>query len=372
MTPPAPWSPTAHAFAQHQFSHVVNFWKQGRPASLRLEALPGGRAELNVTFQLPPPSEVIPPPSYPGATQQRPIHPIFPGGFSPQGHPLFPGFSPQGPAPGRKTKQAPQKKLSSRQRKSFRRSVLHRAALAALSLPPPKNGTLRQAAQACVQRLQAVSASPVNPQSVKKRPLPISPSALSPSNLPPLAQRIRTDIQIGENEVESPERESLRSRLDPDSFPPLNSPHSVQKVPPPAPLVFTPPKSLEGSEMPAKVAEEVSVEKVAAFEGSEKVSAFEDPVVYDEFVGKSELSKLEEVAEMSNVDESEGSESEGSESEGSEREGSESEGEERRKTERVKVIRDYEAVFSYELTIKKGDLIDLVNDDDKRWWKGKV
>ena len=120
-----------------------------------------------------------------------------------------------------------------------------------------------------MQRLQAVSAFPVNPQSVKKRPLPISPSALSPSNLPPLAQRKRTDIQIGENEVESPERESLRSRLDPDSFPPLNSPHSVQKVPPPAPLVFTPPKSLEGSEMPAKVAEEVSVEKVAAFEGSE-------------------------------------------------------------------------------------------------------
>ena len=360
MTPSAPWSPTAHAFAQHQLSHVVNFWKQGRQASFRLEALPGGRAELNVTFQLPPSSEVVPPPCHPVPVHQRPIHP------------LFPGFSPQGPAPGRKTKQAPQKKLSSRQRKSFRRSVLHRAALAAPSLPPPKNGTLRQAAQACVQRLQAVSASPVNPQSVKKRPLPISPSALSPSNLPPLAQRIRTDIQIGENEVESPERESLRSRLDPDSFPPLNSPHSVQKVPPPAPLVFTPPKSLEGSEMPAKVAEEVSVEKVAAFEGSEEISAFEDPVVYDEFVGKSELSKLEEVAETSNVDESEGSENEGSYSEGSESEGSESEGEERRKTERVKVLRDYEAVFSYELTIKKGDLIDLVNDDDKRWWKGKV
>ena len=79
-----------------------------------------------------------------------------------------------------------------------------------------------------------------------------------------------------------------------------------------------------------------------------------------------------EVAEKSNVDESEVSENEGSYSEGSESEGSESEGEERRKTERVKVLRDYEAVFSYELTIRRGDLIDLVNDDDKRWWKGKV
>ena len=25
MPPQAPWSPTAHAFAQHQFSHEVNF-----------------------------------------------------------------------------------------------------------------------------------------------------------------------------------------------------------------------------------------------------------------------------------------------------------------------------------------------------------
>ena len=90
-----------------------------------------------------------------------------------------------------KTKHA-SKKASSKQRKSYQRSVLHRAALAASSLPPPKIGSLRQAALACVQRQQAVSASPV----AKKRPLPDSPSALSPSNLPPLSQRIRKDIQI--------------------------------------------------------------------------------------------------------------------------------------------------------------------------------
>ena len=36
--PQAPWSPTAHAFAQ--FSHVANFC----PASYRLEALPDGQA----------------------------------------------------------------------------------------------------------------------------------------------------------------------------------------------------------------------------------------------------------------------------------------------------------------------------------------
>ena len=224
-----PWSPTAHAFAQHQFSHVVNFWKQSRQASFQLEALPEGRAVLNLTFQLPPASEVIPPPSYVSPVpRQRPIQPLFPHGCFPQG----PG------GVDSKTKKTG-KKSSSRRRKSFRRSVLHQAALAAPSLPPPKNGTLRQAAQACVQRLQAVSASPVNPQSVKKRPLPVSPSALSPSNLPPLAQRIRTDIQIGESEVESPEKEELRSSPCPESSPSPISP-CVKDFPSPAPLVLTP------------------------------------------------------------------------------------------------------------------------------------
>ena len=295
MTPQVPWSPTAQAFAHHQFSHVANFWKQGRQASFRLEALPGGQAKLNLTFQLPQASEVIPPPQVPPvAVTRRPAYPLFPNGSSPQNSGADP-FA----------KNAPQKKISSRQRKSYRRSVLHKAALAAPSLPSPKSGSLRQAALASVQRQQTVPVLPVTTQSAKKRTLD-SPGASSPSNLLPLAQRIRKDIQVGdfqisEGEVESPERESLRSRLDPDSFPPLNSPHSVQKVPPPAPLVFTPPKSHEGSEMPAEVAEEVFDEKVAAFEGSEEVSTFEDSVVYGEVVGKSELSKLEEVAEIAVV-----------------------------------------------------------------------
>ena len=125
MATQAPWSPTAHAFAQHQFSHVANFWKQGRQATFRLEALPSGQAELNLTFQLPPASEVVPPPShvFSAPATQRPIHPLFPKGFFPQrsGGPV--------------SKPADQKKPSSQQRKSYRRSVLHRAALAAPSLP---------------------------------------------------------------------------------------------------------------------------------------------------------------------------------------------------------------------------------------------
>ena len=233
MAPQAPWSPTAHAFAHHQFSHVANFWKQGRQASFRLEALPGGRAELNLTFQLPPASEVVPPPSYVPTVPapQRPIHPLFPKGFPPQRS--------SDTVPN--TKNACQKRPSSRQCKSYRRSVLHRAALAAHSLPPPKNGSLRQAAQARVQQLQAVSALPVNTKNAQKRPFSDSHS---PSNLPPLAQRIRSDFQIGE---ESPEKELLRTQPTP-----LKSPHPISPcakgLPPPAPLAFTPPK--EGFETP--------------------------------------------------------------------------------------------------------------------------
>ena len=227
MAPQAPWSPTAQAFAQHQFSHVANFWKQGRQASFRLEALPGGRAELNITFQLPPASEVVPPPTHvlPVPVPQRPIVPLFPKGSFPQ---KFDADS-----------KASKRKVSPRQRKSYQRSVLHRAALAAPSLPPPKNGSLRQAAQACVQRLQAVSALPGSLQNSKKRPYPDSPSAPSPSNFSPLAQRIRSDIQVGESELESPEKEILRSPPCPENSPSPISP-CVKGFPSPAPLVFTP------------------------------------------------------------------------------------------------------------------------------------
>ena len=221
MPPSAPWSPTAHAFAQHQFSHVANFWKQGRQASFRLEALPSGQAELTLTFQLPPASEVVPPPAqvYPAHVPQRPILPLFPEGCLPK----------KSDANSKQTS-----KVSSRRRKSYRRSVLYRAALAAPSLPPPANGSLRHAAQACVQRLQAVSALPVSTPSGNKRPFPDSPSP-SPSNLPPLSQRIREDIQIGESEVESPEKEMLRSPSIPENAPALFSP-CLKDIPSPLPL----------------------------------------------------------------------------------------------------------------------------------------
>ena len=138
--------------------------------------------------------------------------------------------------------------------------MLHRAALAATSLLPPKNGSLRQAAQACVQRLQAVS---VSTQNAKKR----SATLLSPSNLSPLAQRIRSDIGIGENEVESPEKELLRSQPCPENTPPPCSP-CVRGFPSPAPLVFTPCK-VESEE----TAKEVEVESEVELESEVEVES---------------------------------------------------------------------------------------------------
>ena len=71
--------------------------------------------------------------------------------WSSSAEPNIPGYFPQawglvqGSSADSRTELASQKNVSSKQRKSFRRSVLHRAALAAPSLPPPKNGSLRQA-----------------------------------------------------------------------------------------------------------------------------------------------------------------------------------------------------------------------------------
>ena len=251
MAPQAPWSPTALSFAHHQFAHVANFWKQGRQAIFRLETLPGGQAELNLTFQLPRSSEVIPPPSQvpPVPAPQRPIHPLFPECCSPQRS-----------ASAARTKPASHKKISSKQRKSYRRSVQHTAALAIPSLPPPMKGSLRQAALVCVQRLQAASVLPMNNQSANKRPLPDSPSANSPSNLPPLAQRIRSDLQIGEESPERYERELLRTQptlqQTPMNYPFPCSPRAMG-FPPPGPLVFTPPKTQEDTEIPVAHVEDV-------------------------------------------------------------------------------------------------------------------
>ena len=78
--PGGPWSATAHNFVQHQLSHAANFWRQGRPAVFHLESLSGGRAVLNLTFQLPPtappPNKL--PPYPPSKTSNNPTFPKFP------------------------------------------------------------------------------------------------------------------------------------------------------------------------------------------------------------------------------------------------------------------------------------------------------
>ena len=55
---------------------------------------------------------------------------------------------------------------------NYRRWVLRRAKLAASSLPPPEDGTLRQAAQAAVDRLQTGKAAETDVEMDSPQQLP--------------------------------------------------------------------------------------------------------------------------------------------------------------------------------------------------------
>ena len=65
------WSPTAEDFTRHQLLHVTNFWRQGRAAEYQLKTLPSGQAELCLTFELPPPSDCVPPPINPALPPRK-------------------------------------------------------------------------------------------------------------------------------------------------------------------------------------------------------------------------------------------------------------------------------------------------------------
>ena len=167
------------------------------------------------------------------------------------------------------------------------------------SLPPPKSGSLRQAAQVCVQRLQAAPVFQEHPLSERKRPLPTSPSDPSPSNLPPLSQRIRRDIQIGESEIESPEREVLRSFSFSENSPAPASP-CLRDVPSPASLVFTPAQCVN-CESGLEKLEEGPVQEGAFEEGAVvEEGALEEGVV----VGKSDQEDVEDQQGLSSNQES--------------------------------------------------------------------
>ena len=186
MAPQAPWSSTSHAFAQHQFSQVANFWRQGHQASFRLEALPGGRAELNLTFHLPPASEVIPPPiPVLPVPAQRLIHPLFPKGSFSHAKPApgnsLPSQSPKG-APASSSPNRP--RSAAQQRRSHHRTCLHKAKLAALQLPPPSFGSLRALAMAA-QTASVLQPPPSHPESaVSAAPSPPAAALLASSPLP--------------------------------------------------------------------------------------------------------------------------------------------------------------------------------------------
>ena len=233
-----PWTPSAQNFAQHQLLHVTNFWRQGRQATFCLEALPGGCAELKVTFKLPHASDIIPPPSPPPPVPKAPSQESHrPASATRPIVPLFPGFRRGG------SSATPRTHVSSRRRKSYRRAVQHRAALAAPSLPPPLPGSLRDACRKALQVKRDNSVSTPSPDTPKPNKRPRSVLSSSPSL--PLAQRIRDDMDLlveEESPSSSPIKETLREPCVPEA--PLSLSPVGREAPPPQPLLLLTPSLL--------------------------------------------------------------------------------------------------------------------------------
>ena len=221
-----PWS--AQNFVDHQLSQVKNFWSQRRPAVFRLESRSDGLAQLSLTFQLPtiPP----PPPSFP-----TPTLPTSP----PSLRPIIPLF-PQGEAP---------KKLSSKQRRSHQRSVLHRAASAATNPPPDPQATQtlpphpQVAARVAPNPPQHPEAAPTFPplQEAVTRPTPPLPQRKRPrsSSLPSspasspvtLSQRLRQDFNLESEEESASPSPKLPQPLSPPATPlPGPSPENLREA----------------------------------------------------------------------------------------------------------------------------------------------
>ena len=196
---PTQWTASAQCFAQHMFSQVTNFWRQGRPASLHIKSLDNGQAEMSLMFQLPHPSEIIPPPSpystnplptsiprRPGAPTplpKRPIIPLFPPGQAPklkQRKSPVKQPTPQAPAP---PAPAPVPALAPAQAAQVTQATPSH------SQPPPATPNHSQ---------PPPGTRPTPPLPLKKRPRP-SPAS-SPATT---SQRLRRDFGLQEEGSES-------------------------------------------------------------------------------------------------------------------------------------------------------------------------
>ena len=238
--PPVQWTPTAHCFAQHLFSQVTNFWRQGREASFHLKSLNNGQAEMSLAFRLPHPSEIIPPPSpYPvppfptsNSTRpaaptppKRPIIPLFPPGQAPK---LKQRKSPvKQPAPQAPAPPAPAQATQATPSHSHRRAVLLGASQATPSLPPALPGTLRWQCAGLLQRAIAAATCP-QPSAPHLQQHSRSPQLYSPSSTSVI--REASSLPFPRNFVpQAPSRE-------PQGNPPAQLPGLPNSEPHPCPL----------------------------------------------------------------------------------------------------------------------------------------
>ena len=152
-----PWNETAEAFILSQLRQTVNFWRLGRFASYSLEAMSDGNASLVTKFQLPQPSEHLPPlrpnssvnPFLPKTQpQQNPGNQVLIPSKTPGIPPLFP-FGPPKPSRQVARRPIPSLKSTSQRRRDYVRAMLHRAQIS-VPVKPVLPGTLRALAKAAL------------------------------------------------------------------------------------------------------------------------------------------------------------------------------------------------------------------------------
>jgi len=271
-----PWSESAEAFVLSQLRQTANFWRLGRAASYSLEVKPEGGATLVTRFQLPQPSDHLPPPrphilvnsshnsTRSPVSKTRDIPSLFPFGL-PMKRQDSRRPAPVLPIP-RSTQPRPQPQPHPQPRRDHVRAVLHHAHQA--TPKPVLPGTLRALAVAALPRPAPPHSlpAPAPDTSTPKRPLKRRRTSSSP---PDFRQWLMTDCTIIESASDTslhPSPERLREgspapntpsplALTPMQHPhksfssmDLSNPHSSRSHPPKLPMspsVPLPPSSHE-------------------------------------------------------------------------------------------------------------------------------
>ena len=278
-----PWSETVEAFALSQLKQTVNFWKLGQSASYCLETSSEGRANLVTRFQLPKPSEHLPPLrphcNFPSKThaQHKPGNQVLIPSKTPEIPPLFP-FGPPQPSRQVTRRHTQSPKSPSQLRRDYVRAARHRARISA-QVKPVDPGTLTVSPPPVQQ-----PTLPLLPPSAPLQSTPSHPQKRKRTNSSPptFREKLLTEFSITEPELEPslpPSPEHLRSNTKDVS---LELTHTSDQAPI-SPLTPTsipypefPPSDRAASHFPGSSRTDNNKKRECDFDCNEKKVMFED------------------------------------------------------------------------------------------------